>query len=481
MTIRLAHLSDLHLGYEAYAARSPLGHNQRGEDVVRALHRVVSDIVAADPPLVICSGDVAELPQIPVRYMLAAASEFQRLASLRPDGTRRQLVVIAGNHDQSRHVRDGCFLDLYRGLPGVSVVTNGYQRLTFDETELAGVVVHALPHDALRDLPELGVTPVPGAINILTAHGVAESSELYRRAVGREYLIPAELLLMEWAYVALGHWHTQGPVFPLGITREHSRIWYAGSVESIDFADVRGGTVTERGWLLVEASPDGDPTVMPQRHPVRTLTNLPVIDATGLSPDQLQAQMSAALTPEISGAVVRQRVTGVSRDLWALVDTPKLYEAARDALFYRIEPVFFAEFAQEGDQPRGLARIGGLLTEHITKIVPEADRPAVLALTHELLRQVAVEVAPAEPDDLVETPGSEVVTALPEAVVQESPLQTDARPEAVVPEKEVPAEASQGENDIVPGPLSTEAHAAALATLLGEFNGISIGPEEDPT
>ncbi len=158
--VAVAHVSDTHLGYEAYAARSSTGNNQRGEDVVRAFHRAVDDICAWDPPLVIHSGDVAERPQVPIRYMLAIRSELARLAGVRPDGSRRQLVVIAGNHDASRHLKEGCFLELYRGLPGVQVVTTGSREVTFSASRdgcdpvLEAVAVTAVPHDSLR-LPEV--------------------------------------------------------------------------------------------------------------------------------------------------------------------------------------------------------------------------------------------------------------------------------------------------------------------------------------
>lgn len=399
---QIAHFSDVHLGYEAYSAKSAAGVNQRGEDVVRALAKVVSDIVAADPPLVICSGDIAETPHPQVKYMLVAAMQFQKLAGIRPDGSRRQLVVIAGNHDQSKHTRDGCFLDLYQGIPGVHVVTSGYSRLTFDEPELQDVVVHALPHDSLRDLKDLDVKPVEGKTNVLTAHGVAESSELYRRAVGREYLIPSDLLLQPWEYVALGHWHTQGPVYPLGSHQQDARAWYAGSVESVDFGDVKGGSVHERGWLLVDVARGELPEVSIQKHPVRSMVNLPVVDASNMSPADVSVALVQNLkSTELEKAVVRQRVVGVPRDIWTLVDTTPALKMAETTLHYRLEPRFVLEdMSGEDDQPRGMARVGGLLRKRVETEVPKEDRGAVLSLSQELLKKVSRDFAQQEaPND----------------------------------------------------------------------------------
>jgi hypothetical protein len=152
-----------------FQVRTDAGLNRRGVDIVKAFHDACSSIIDEDPPLVIHSGDLFESPSVPVRYLLAARRELSRLTEeLRPDGTRRAVVVISGNHDTSRNVRDGCQLDLFKGIPGVFPVSFGYEVLRFDADDgfdpvLADVAVHALPHDSLRD-PELvaSVSPLDG-------------------------------------------------------------------------------------------------------------------------------------------------------------------------------------------------------------------------------------------------------------------------------------------------------------------------------
>jgi hypothetical protein len=49
----------------------------------------------------------------------------------------------------------------------------------------------------------------PGYANILVTHGVAPATDLFLRSVGREFHIPADLLLQDWDYVALGHWQSK--------------------------------------------------------------------------------------------------------------------------------------------------------------------------------------------------------------------------------------------------------------------------------
>ena len=180
--MKLAHLSDTHLGYEAYRSVSASGENQRGVDIARAFVRCVDDIIEWDPPLVIHSGDLAEKPQVSIRLMLLARNMLTKLASIRPDGTRRQVVIIAGNHDLSSNRKEACFLELYRGIPGVHVVCDDYKVVKFDNVEncpeeLISTHAHCLPHDTLKDMAiesRFGeVVPTPGFTNILVAHGVA--------------------------------------------------------------------------------------------------------------------------------------------------------------------------------------------------------------------------------------------------------------------------------------------------------------------
>ncbi|MBU6216762.1 MAG: metallophosphoesterase, partial [Acidobacteria bacterium] len=174
MTFQLAHFSDTHIGYEAYKTLSASGENQRAVDVARAFVNAVSDIVESDPPLVVHSGDMADRTVIPIRLILLIRQQLQRLASIRPDGTRRQVVLIAGNHEIPRSRKEACFLHLFEGIPGIHVVTRDYEVIEFEDSGasagrpdcLADVTVHALPHDALKTVDFDVVQPRPDRINL---------------------------------------------------------------------------------------------------------------------------------------------------------------------------------------------------------------------------------------------------------------------------------------------------------------------------
>lgn len=402
-SFRLGHLSDSHIGYEAYKALSASGENQRSVDVAKAFVTAVTEIVESDPPLVIHSGDLADRTVIPIRLILLIRQQLSRLAGIRPDGSRRQVVLLAGNHELPRQRKEACFLHLFDGLPGVQVVTRDYTQLRFPDSGvsagrdplLADVVVHALPHDALKTTDFDLVRPLPGLVNVLTAHGVAGGSELYLRSLGREFTIPTEVLARAWEYGALGHWHKQGPV-PLmatgaGTDTEKGRVWYAGSSENMGFGDLKENG-TRRGWLHVAVRPGQDPMVERRFVPIRSMLRLPVFDGTGLDPNAItEALIERVRAAATSGAVVGQIVENVPRDVWSLVDVAKVRSTAGDALHYEVSlRTRSRETVKDGETSvkpfaRGLGDVEAVLVERANELLAEHEREGALVLARELL------------------------------------------------------------------------------------------------
>ena len=398
MGIRLAHFSDSHIGYEAYKALAVSGENQRSVDIVKSFVNIVSDIVESDPPLVIHSGDMADRTIIPIRLILLIRSQISKLASVRPDGSRRQVVLIAGNHEIPRSHKEACFLHLLDGLPGVHVVTNKYSTIEFKDhdapKELSDTVVHALPHDVLKTVDYETIVPVKDKYNILCAHGVAGGSELYVRSLGREFAIPTTVLARAWDYGALGHWHKQGPV-PVTVGKEsrlakatntYSRIWYAGSGENMGFGDLRENGL-ERGWLHVEVSSDRELTVTRRNLPIRHMLKLAQIDGEGKSVEHIEQELLDNInTNNIQGAVVSQTVVNVPRDTWSLVNLVKIRLAAKAALHYEVvsRPHRDVE-GKPGSNKGALGNIDELLEECAKTILAEHERAAGVTLARSLL------------------------------------------------------------------------------------------------
>lgn len=405
-SFHVAHLSDTHIGYEAYKARSVTGENQRSVDIAKAFVTCVEEIVANDPPLVIHSGDVSDRTIIPIRLMMLIQHQFRRIASTRPDGTRRQLVVIAGNHELPRNKKEACLLDLLRGLPGVHVVTTKYEQIRFDTSdpevpqELSDVVVHALPHDTLKEVDFALVQPDPDSVNILTAHGVAGGSELYVRSLGREFAIPTDVLVRPWEYVALGHWHKQGPI-PLvgaGGSRDKNtdvgRAWYAGSTENMGFGDLKDNGLA-RGWLDVTVNPGQDPEVQRRVVPIRHMERLAHLDATGMSAETIESELISRIqNASISGAIIGQVVDGATRETWSLVDLAKVRAAAGAALHYEVSVRHRKVEREDQDaKEEGLGEIDLILAQRAQDILDEHERDGGLAMARHLLHRELERIA----------------------------------------------------------------------------------------
>jgi DNA repair exonuclease SbcCD nuclease subunit len=421
-SIRVAHLSDTHLGYEAYKPLNVSGENQRAADFARAFVNVCREIIAADPDVVIHSGDVADRTHIPIRVMLLIRYWFSQLAGVRPDGTRRQLVVVAGNHELPRNKKEACFLELFRGLPGVHIVTQGYEQIRFEgqgasegcSPILNNLVVHAIPHDALKTVDFDLVNPVEDFINIFSSHGVAGGSELYVRSLGREFAIPTDVLARDWDYGALGHWHKQGPV-PIvstgartdGIVRvdadgreRNGRIWYSGSTENSGFGDLLDNG-EERGWLDVLVQKGDLPAVKRCNVPIRVMVRLPKADLTGLTPDEITNLLIENIrAAQTNSSVVGQIVENVSRETWSLVDLQTVRAAASGALHYDVTVRHSRNTEQCGDEHRGLSEVDTVLVERANVLLLDSEREQALELARSLL---ARELARVDADPTAES------------------------------------------------------------------------------
>lgn len=190
-----------------------------------------------------------------------------------------------------------------------------------------GVAIHCVSHYGLsRHLAEVGITidptPLPGHVNLFTAHGTFEADERLYACVnphGEERPIPPEWAVRGWDAMILSHYHTLGAV-PGFETADHGRVWYTGSALRRGFSDEPG----VRGWLKVTITDAGDVTVEAVPIWQRPQYDLPVIDAGELSVPDLDDLITANLatiahTDDESatltghgGAIIRQRITNAS-------------------------------------------------------------------------------------------------------------------------------------------------------------------------
>ena len=262
-SLRIAHISDTHLGYRALYKVDPVsGRNQRSIDIERAYERAIDDILERDVDLVIHAGDVFHHTRPAWSAIRSFVSQTRRITD-----RGIPMLVIAGNHDTPRLRTSGSVFSVMEiALPGVAFVT-GYTQETISYDQL-GLMVAAVPHGKLADpLPPM-VIPVPGVRNILLTHGLVGDLRLSKHTgEPGEEVVPDYLLQNDFDYIALGDFHLHCKV--------RNNAWYAGSTERMGWGDHDA----DPGYALVEFSDaDARPEVTHVPIESRPMTRLAPLD-----------------------------------------------------------------------------------------------------------------------------------------------------------------------------------------------------------
>lgn len=262
--MRILHTSDWHLG-KTLDGRSRIPEQEAYLAEVRTL--------AADADLVIVAGDVFDVYNPPID---AEELYFETLAALADHG-RRQVVVIAGNHDSPDRIAAAAPL---ARLHGVRIVGRPRSGAVGIQTPAGPAVIAALPYPSearLRTvltekveerslqaaysakvgdvLHQLAGNFRPEAVNIVVSHlqvRACLASESERVLVGGAYQVEPEVFPETAQYVALGHLHraqdVPGSIVP---TR------YCGAPLAFRFSE----RDLDRTHTLVEVEPGGDATI----------------------------------------------------------------------------------------------------------------------------------------------------------------------------------------------------------------------------
>jgi exonuclease SbcD len=271
--MRIAHLSDVHLGYRAYSRTNEYGMNQREHDVLQAFRRALRTIRDAEPDLVLITGDLFHAVRPPNSSLIAA---FQSLLEFQRGRNGAPLVIIAGNHETPRIAGSGCILALLKNLPGVQVV---YDQIDGLEIPALNATLLCIPARGVPDIERRILQPSPNTrYNLLLLHGLLEgvTQLTLERPIDRQKIVRDE-----WDYIALGDWHMYTQVAPNAI--------YAGATEftSTNIWDEAG---KPKGWVLYDAE-----TRTHEFHPIRTraVYDLVPIDAAELTAAELNEAIEA--------------------------------------------------------------------------------------------------------------------------------------------------------------------------------------------
>jgi DNA repair exonuclease SbcCD nuclease subunit len=329
-SMRLVHLSDIHLGFRQYQRQTPTGINQREADVALSLRRVIDRVIELRPELVLIAGDVFHTVRPTNPAILHAFLEFARLRRDLPDA---RIVMVAGNHDTPRTAETGCILGLFKPL-NIDVVDGEPKWVSIPEHDVA---ILAVP-DMAQGKPRL--EPDPAAkYNILLLHGEIEGVlPKYGRELERS---PMEITLEElgphkWDYVALGHYHVYRPVA--------SNAFYSGSLDYTstnpwgELAEERETGIAGKG--IIEHDLTNKTHKFHALPPQRRWVDLAPLSGSGLSPASLDEAIREALGNYEGGIeekIVRLVVRDVPRHILRELDHKALREYKRRALHFHLD------------------------------------------------------------------------------------------------------------------------------------------------
>ena len=274
--IRFIHTADVHFGVENYGKIDPkTGIHTRLLDFEQAFNACIDSAIEQKVDFFLFSGDAYKTPHPSQTQQRLLMRCFMRLYQ-----AKIPAVIVVGNHDHPLSFGKTHALNIFRELPvdGFHVVdTPGLISLTTQHgpINIVGIpwptrntISMATPHltRSAQEITELisravatiitdyankldPAVPAVLAGHLTVSNGIFSGSE--KRAIyGRDpMLLPSQLAIPPFDYVALGHLHRYQNLNPNG----YPAVVYSGSIERVDF----GERNEEKGFCLVTIQEKG--------------------------------------------------------------------------------------------------------------------------------------------------------------------------------------------------------------------------------
>jgi DNA repair protein SbcD/Mre11 len=318
--VRIAHISDTHLGYSRYARLDPESNrNQREVDVQEAYGRAVDAILERDVDLVIHSGDVFDSVRPATHVIISFLKQTARITAR----AGIPYVVAAGNHETPRLRTTTAALE-YSNLVNVHSAHGFELDYWSDEMDGVNVGVTLVPHGAVFGTG--AVMPARDAdLNILVTHGLVPGLETKQHEMGEANLQPG-MISAPFDYIALGHYHD--------FHKHKENAYYAGATERFGFGEVD----SEPGFAIVEFDADGLKSVEQVKIDVRRMIDLKKISAKEMDAAKLTEEIESRVSDaDLDGAIVRLRAYDVRRGVASGVDRELLRDLQRRCLNFSLE------------------------------------------------------------------------------------------------------------------------------------------------
>ena len=302
--MRLAHLSDLHLGMRVFP-KVERGWNLRERDLASTFHAAVQELGRLQPDLVLLSGNLFDRPDPPSTAFLTLTRGIRTLQELLP---RVPVLAIAGERDTPRAPADPGPVAVLDALPGVEAAAGAPRAVHLKELRTHVLLV---PYRAVIRPPFPQLRPDPSARwNVLVVRGRPGLRE------GALALDPEG-----WDYVALGG---GGGARTWG--QPPGRLRTAGSLERPGVDPWSEGAVEKGFWIFETERGEGEFHPL-QGRPVIDLAPVRVSDDPTEGTRRLR-ELLEGLPGGIEGKILRVRLRGPRAGVDEAV-SPGLLDAIR--------------------------------------------------------------------------------------------------------------------------------------------------------
>lgn len=316
--MKIAHISDTHLGYTAYSkVDEETGLNRREVDVFNAFRHVIDEILKIRPDLVLHSGDLFDSVRPTNRAISFAIEQMLRVTE---QGI--PIVIIAGNHSTPRLQETGSVFRIFEHIKGIVPIYKG----SYEKIRIGDVAIHAIPHceyDLMRRNIEKVELDKGAKYNIMMMHVGVIGLGVFRMDEFNETVIQSSYLKKEFDYIALGHYH--------GFCEVINNAFYAGSTERLSFAEVN----QRKGFIVLDLGESKKKFI---EIPTREMIDLPVIDAMRKDSITLKEEIERIVESQpIEGKIVRLKIRNLRSSLYKALDFGRIREMTKSALVFDLK------------------------------------------------------------------------------------------------------------------------------------------------
>ena len=321
--MNILHLADTHLGYSAYRKTTEEGINQREIDVYDAFRQAVDLAIQTRPDLVVHAGDLFDSVRPTNRAITVAIQELLRLSN---EGI--PVVVISGNHETPKLKETGNIFSIFEHIKDVYPIHNNhYEKLDF-KANGETLTLHAIPQCQTAKEFDVNLQKITvnkkADYNVLVAHGAVAGIKEFKMNEFNELFIPVSHLKDEFDYIALGHYHTY--------TKLQKNVVYAGSTEHLSFTEA----ADQKGCVVVTLGSSLKHKFLPLK--VRPMIDLPPLDCSTLSSEQVATRMKELLSPlDPAGKIIRLRLEDITTAVQHGVDFHRINDLCRSAVHFEVK------------------------------------------------------------------------------------------------------------------------------------------------